>query len=457
MPSDPEATSDDSSTRLANRKSASRRTFWIVGTLLAITAAIAMIAGSWWLNRDSGAVNLRVGTGPIGSDSHVLMLEAAEVVRRHSDDLRLQVISTRDPSENISLLNTGKIDAAVIRADTPVVSDVRIIANLYSDFFHLIVDGNSAAFEVEDVTGLRIAIPEFGTDAFRSFWVIADHYDLPIDRFDWTATDFNSAREGLINGRFEALFTVRSLRDRALLLLFEDAQLKSKQLRYLPVRQAEAISLKRPFLGSGTIPAGAMSGAAPVPARATPTGTVERLLVTRDSVSSETIRQLTEILFEHRLDLTIRFALASAISAPDDSVGLNIPLHQGAEQFYTRDQPGFLQENAEPIALMVTVFAMLVSALLALRSRLVASQKNRADKYNHQLLDLNARAADSASHGELADMRLELNRILEIVVIALDTDEVTDEGFQSFALLWESVRDTIKDRQSELARTATQT
>lgn len=452
-----EEADNDSVTRKANRTSVSRRTFWIVSGLLAITAAIAVIGGNWWLSRDTGAVFLRIGTGPIGSDSHVLMREAAEVVRRHSDDLRLQVIATRDPSENISLLNSGQIDAAAIRTDTPVVSDVRIIANLYSDYFHLIVDGGAPAFEIDDVTRLRIAIPQFGTDAFRSFWVIADHYDLPIDRFDWTATDFASARDGLLNGRFDALFTVRSLRDRALLLLFEDAQLKSRQLRYLPIRQAEAISLKRPFLGAGTIPAGALSGAGPVPARPTPTGTVERILVTREQVSSETVRQLTEILFEHRLDLTIRFALASAISAPNESVGLNIPLHEGAEQFYTRDQPGFLQENAEPIALMVTVFAMLVSALLALRSRLVAGQKNRADRYNHQLLDLNARAAASSSLPDLAGMRSELNKILEIVVIALDTDEVTDEGFQSFALLWESVRDTIRDRQSELARTAGQT
>lgn len=453
----PEEADGDSAARKANRRSASRRTFWIVGGLFAVAAAMAAIGGSWWLARDTGAVFLRVGTGPVGTDSYVLMREAAEVVRRHSDDLRLQAIATRDPSENISLLNSGRIDAAAIRADTPVVSDVRMVANLYSDYFHLIVNGDAPAFEIDDVPRLRIAIPQYGTDAFRSFWVIADHYDLPIERFDWTATDFATAREGLLDGGFDALFTVRSLRDRALLLLFEDAQLKSKRLRYLPIRQAEAISLKRPFLGARTIPAGALSGAGPVPARPTPTGTVERILVTREQVSADTIRQLTEILFEHRLDLTIRFALASAISAPNESAGLNIPLHDGAEQFYTRDEPGFLQENAEPIALMVTVFAMLVSALLALRSRLVASQKNRADRYNHQLLDLNARAAASASLPELAGMRSELNRILETVVIALDTDEVTDEGFQSFALLWESVRDTIRDRQSELARNGTQT
>ena len=40
--------------------------------------------------------------------------------------------------------------------------------------------------------------------------------------------------------------------------------------------------------------------------------------------------------------------------------------------------------------------------------------------------------------------------MLETVVVALDTDEVTDEGFQSFSLLWDAVRETINDRLDDL-------
>ena len=93
---------------------------------------------------------------------------------------------------------------------------------------------------------------------------------------------------------------------------------------------------------------------------------------------------------------------------------------------------------------------MLFSGLLALRSRLVAAQKNRADRYNYQLLDLNAQALAATSPDELAGLRSQLNDVLETVVVALDTDEVTDEGFQSFSLLWENVRDTIRERETKL-------
>ncbi len=408
-------------------------------------------AVAWqWFGRAPEIVTLKVGSGPYGSDSYALMRHVADVVERHGSGIRLDVRSTRDPSDNISLLNNRRIDLATIRADTPVVTDVRIVADLFPDYFQLVVRDDTGVRTVSDITRLHIAIPEFGTDAFRSFWVLADHYDLSTTGFDWSAVKFDEARRGLLSGRYDGVFTVRSLRDESLIRMFEDAQTKRLRLRYLPIRQASAIALKRPFLTPASIPVGAFTGASPVPGSDTPTPAVERILVTREDVPEAAIRELTAILFEHRLDLTIRFSLASAISKPDESRGLSMPLHAGSEAFYNRDQPSFLQQNAEPIALVVTVLAMLGSGVLALRRRLVSAQKNRADVYNYKLLELRERARGAASEAELTQLRDELDTVLETMVVALDTDEVSDEGFQSFALLWELVRDAIRERRIEI-------
>lgn len=429
----------------ANRTSARTRTVSFGILLLAFVMAAAAGGGWWWISRDRQPVVLTVGSGPFGSDSDALMRHVADVVARHSKTLRLAVRATRDPSENIARLNSRQIDLAVIRADTPVVSDVRMIAGLFPDYFQIVVRADAPARSVADLPGLRIAIPQFGTDAFRSFWVLADHYDLPVTNYNWRAVPFEAAAAGLLAGRYDALFTVRSLRDETLLRMFEDAQLKGLKLRYIPIEQAAAIALKRPFLRPETMPVGAFTGALPVPGGQTPTAAVERILVSRADVPDDAIRELTSILFEHRLDLTIRFSLASAISEPDLSRGLNVPLHDGAAAFFDRDKPSFIQENAEPIALGVTLLAMAFSGLLALRRRLVNRQKNRADVYNYRLLDLLARARQARTAGEIDQLRGELDAILETVVVALDTDEVTDEGFQSFFLLWESVRATLRE------------
>ncbi|MCB1418538.1 MAG: hypothetical protein KDJ74_05870 [Notoacmeibacter sp.] len=415
---------------------------------------LAALAGWYWVSREPEIVVLRVGAGPFGSDSYELMRHTAEVVERHSKSLRLSVRATRDPSESISLLNSGKIDLGAIRADTPVISNVRMIASLFPDYFQIVVRNDAPAWTVNDLPKLKIAIPDFGTDGFRSYWIVADHYDLPVNRPTWTATSFPEAAKGLLSGQFDAMFTVRSLRDDMLLRMFEEAQLKQLKLRYIPIPQAAAIALKRPFLESAVMPVGAFTGALPVPGSETVTAAVQRILVSRAEVPEDAIRELTAILFEHRLDLTIRFSLASAIRQPDEARGLNVPLHDGAAAFFNRDNPSFIQENAEPIALGVTLFAMMISGLLAIRRRLDARQKNRADVYNYRLLELNAQARQASNIDDLSRLRNELDEILETVVVALDTDEVTEEGFQSFSLLWGSVRDTIRERRETLSQMA---
>ena len=164
---------------------------------------------------------------------------------------------------------------------------------------------------------------------------------------------------------------------------------------------------------------------------------------------------MTRVLFEHRLDLTIRFALASAISQPDSATGLSVPLHAGAERFYSRDEPSFIQENAEPLALFATLLAMTVSALFALRSRFVYRQKNRLDSYNYVLLDIADKARSATSPDDIVALKSEMMELLENVVHALDTDEVTEEGFQSFSFLWESVREVLTERKTELTSPVT--
>lgn len=408
------------------------------------------VAGYFYLFEDNGPVTLKVASGPYRSDSYELMKEVADVVSRHSDSLIVEVVPSKDSSHNISLLNAGTVDLATIRSDTPVVSDVRMIADLFPDYFQLISRSESLIYSPTDLVGKRVAVPNYGTDELRSFWIIGDHYDLPITGVQWFPRPFEKATEMLLSGEVDAIFTVRSLRDRVLLNLFSDSELKKLPLRYISLDQAEAIAIKRPFLQVGSVPKGTFIGKAPTPRSHTITTTVQRVLVTKDNLDEEPIRELTQILFENRLDLTIRFALASAIKPPNFAEGLAIPMHPGSEQYFNRDEPSFIQENAEPLALMVTVFAMLFSGLLALRSRFVSTQKDRMDTYNYVLLDIAEQAKAASDGSEIKQLKVTLYQTLEKVVRALDTDEVTEEGFQTFSFLWESVRVMLAEREKEI-------
>lgn len=441
--------------RLKNEKQVEQSGYRRLMKLFLFALAALFVGGYLYFSNKQEAVTLKIASGPYRSDSYELMRDVADVVSRHSESLTIEVIPSKNSSENISMLNRGDVDLATIRSDTPVVSDVRMIADLFPDFFQLISRRDSQIFAPTDLVGRRVAVPFYGTDELRSFWIVGDHYDIPIQGVKWVPVPFERATQKLLSGEVDAIFTVRSLRDRVLLNLFEDAVLKNLQLRFVPIDQAEAIAIKRPFLQVGSIPVGTFIGKAPTPRTDSITATVQRVLVTKAGLDDEPIRELTRVLFENRLDLTIRFALASAIKRPDFAQGLAIPLHPGAEQYFNRDEPSFIQENAEPLALMVTVAAMLFSSLIALRSRFVSTQKNRMDSYNYLLLDIAEKVNNTDSLDEISSLKDELFEKLETVVRALDTDQVTEEGFQTFSFLWESVRDMLNEREKILTKSDT--
>lgn len=434
-----------------NNQSSKSGLRWLV--LVLMVSFFAGLGALWWTYFSEGnkaPEQLTIGAGPIDSDSYAYLTEVAGIVNAESKSLRLKIIPTLDPSQNISLLNSGQISLAVVRGDTPLGGDTRMVAALYPDYFQLITTGSAGVFDIRQLEGKRIAIPEFGTDANRSFFAIADHYDLQVEKVFWRATNFKEARQGLISGKYDGVFSVRSLRDLQMVKLFEDAQLKQLQLSYVAIRQAEAMGLKRPFLKTGRIPFGTFTGAGPVPSADLPTVFVERILVTRSGVSETAIRELTSVLFDRRLELTLRFPLAAAVTIPDQNDNLSVAIHSGAQQYYDREKPGIFEAYSDQIGLLLTLFAMAGSGVVALRSRLLSKQKDRADVYNYKLLDLLDSARSAPDMSNLTVLRLEHAEILRAIVVALDSDRVTDEGFQSFSLLWESVRSTLDERQREL-------
>ena len=420
--------------------------------VLIVTALIGIAGGGWWYYDQSNGepTVLTVAAGQRGSDAHSLLVEVGEVLERHSDKVRLSVLSSKNSSTNITMVNNGDYDLGTISSDTPVSASIRLIADLFPDYFILITRADKSVHSIPDLRGKRIAVPEDGSSELLAFWSVIDHYDMPTGSFDFISTSLEDGAARFLAGEVDGVFLVRSLRDAALLRLIEDAGLKKMSLRFVPIEQASAITLKRPFFKPGTVVRGAFDGNPVLPRRDVTTVTVNRLLVSNDKADADAIRELTRVLFENRLDLLIRIPLAATIVGANNEAGASLPFHDGAMSYYNRDAPSFLQENAEPIALIVTLIAMLISGLLALRSRFSATQKNRLDSYNYQLLDIAEEAQKSTTTSELKQLKKELFSILETVVKALDTDDVTEEGFQSFSLLWESVRETINDRVAEL-------
>jgi TRAP transporter TAXI family solute receptor len=343
----------------------------------------------------------------------------------------------------MELLDAGAVDLATVQADARTSPSARIIAVLYTDAFQLVVREDSEIFSVADLAGRKIAIPLAGGGQHDSFWFLMSHYGLTADDLRALPMSPRAASWAMAAGAVDGVFRVRSPGNPSILELTETVP-----SRLVPITQAAAMRIRHPALDVGMVPAGSYRGHPPLPPSDLPTVGVKRLLVASENLDRNVARTITAALFQRRRDLVAITPVTGFIAPPATGGGTFLPIHPGALSFYDRDQPSFLQENAEPIALFVTIFVLMASGILQLASR---RKKRRIDDYNRSVLHLGAEAPDLT---DLEQVRASQNRLFEIGGQVVDDAEVgliSPEGFDFFSFTWEMVNDRVERREQELS------
>ncbi len=138
---------------------------------------------------------------------------------------------------------------------------------------------------------------------------------------------------------------------------------------------------------------------------------------------------------------------AATMRLPSSGEDLGIPLHVGAKAYYDREKPGFLVTYADPLTLFFSIAVLSVSGMWHLRLRLEQQQKNRADKYNLEILNLVEQLRKIENSHELQGVRQKLFDIFKRVLEDLAQDRVSTESFQLFTFPWEMTIGAIRHHE----------
>jgi len=401
--------------------------------LLVILAVLVGTGGVGWLVYErQQRETLIFAAGARSSEGFLLAEAIAAVVSRHHPDLMLEVIESGGSLENSRLLDDGHADLALFQADASTSQRGRLIASLYPDAYQLIVHRDSDIESVADLRGKTIALPTHGSAQFTSFWYLANHYGLNDSDFTWLPMSNRSAGWALISNAVDAVFRVRAPGDITVRQLVESAD-----ITLVPIDQAPAMHLRRSAINPGRIPKGSYRGDPPLPEQDLATASVNHLLVADRDLSRGTVHAITSVLFERQRELTEISTLASLISLPDTTSGISLPLHDGAAQYFDREKPSFWSEQADFLRTMLSLTAIFASMFFGFRHWFQGRQKDRADAYNKDLIEI----FDSAQRGEHDSVhyRDALADILRRVVDDLDNDRISRDGFDEFSFTWQAV------------------
>jgi TRAP transporter TAXI family solute receptor len=379
-----------------------------------------------------------LGAGAQGTESFELAEAIAEVVNRHHRRVSLIVVATQGSIQNAELLRQGRLDFATIQADVPTSAGIRLVAPLYVNAFQLVAREDSGIRSLGDLRGRIVALPPAGSAGARSFWAVAEHFGLALDDLQAVTMTSEAASWAMGSGSVDAFFQTKVPGSAA---VRESLQLDGGTI--VPIDQAAAIQLRLPAVEPGIIPKGSYRGEPPLPAADLPTPVVWQLLATRAGLEPAVVNSVTEILFERRRELTELSPMAGFIRAPNMTSGTFMPVHDGAQAYYAREEPSFLQENAELIALVLSIIVLGLSSLLRVADQ---GRKRRLEEFNAEVLAVYSEAQDLDDPDAIRARRQDLVRVLARVLDDAEEGKVTEEGFQMFSLAWNAVDGSLRDR-----------
>jgi uncharacterized protein len=395
---------------------------------------------------------LTLAAGAIQGESYVISKAIEQVVEKYHPNIQIEVIKTGGTADNIERLEANTAQLATAQADMPVKASARLISILYSDKFQLIVPSNSPIQQFSDLKGKRIALPKSGGQ-FQSFLNVAAHFGLSESDFIFIGDTELTANDAFLRNQADAAFRVRALLNPSITQLVQDGK-----ARLIPIQQAAAMKIKYPAFEPGVIPQGAYRGSPPIPAVDFPTVQVQRTLLARENIDPEIVRKITAIAIERRQELVDAIPqqlaevqpLIADISPPSKDSGLGAPVHIGATAYYERDRPSFIQENADFLALILTLILLLWSWVGQLKRLLVRVQKNAADEYSKKVIQQLNEVTKTTTLKQVETIREELLQLLTSAVNDLDKDVISEESFQSFRVIWQIALDTVRERRITL-------
>ncbi|MEH6550829.1 MAG: TAXI family TRAP transporter solute-binding subunit [Pseudomonadales bacterium] len=409
-----------------------------------------IIVAIFWLAILSGCLVWFMGTqvqsvaiagGERGSETYILAEAIAEVFGLVQPNTTIEVFETGGSSENVRLLEQGKVDIATMQAGTEVFGGVHALASLYFDTYQLIVHSDSGINNFHDLEGRRIAIPPRSSGQHQAFWELARYYGINEKITLALPMAEDAANFAMVMKQVDAVFRVRAPGNSSIQELVSDYP-----MHLVAIPHARAMALENPAIRPGVIAEGAYRGFPPLPATDTATAIVPRLLVASDDLDPTLAYNLTRALFEHRSNLVAKTNLAGFIQPVTEDGRLSLPIHPGAALYYNRDKPGFLEANARIISALLYPTVILSSAAIALRSNWLRRRRVRMGESNRRLMTMALKARHSENPEELIAINDELIDMLRQLVEDLDAERVTQDEFEHFSFTWQAVDTLVRDR-----------
>ena len=437
--------------RRSRSREASEVIIWSWKTRLAVlTAAVLLGLFLWWLLFLRGFGTVVMATGQAGGTYTVIGKGLSEFAEEADARFRVETIPSKGTPENLRLLENGEADFAIVQSGQATSDEVRVVARLHSEILHILVPRESSLNSISGLEGKRLCLGEEGSGSRVVSLPLLAHFGVEVTNEVQAPPGEALAR--LQQGEVDAVFLVTALHSEVICEAVEEGKLRFLSLGI----SVPGLVARFPYLSEATVPAMTYSCSSfetgAMPGQGVTTVGVPSLLVCRKSVRAEVVYEVTKGLFASRNRLTDLTPEAYQIAEIGSSDLFPWAVHEGAQRYYRRQEPGFLERYAEVMAFIMSLGAASWAVWGTVSRWSSKKKKGRIDEYYLEVAAAFVRLEeDDLSLDSLGDERARLRKLRSGAFQDLADEKLkADDSFEIFQNQLALCLDDVRRREERL-------
>lgn len=286
--------------------------------------------------------NLKFGAADIGGMYYSFASTFTQLADKEIDGYAFETRTTAGSVANLRLISDGYIDLAIVQAD--LLSDAynatgaftdkkyqkgyKAVASLYTEACQIVVRNDSGITSVDDLINKTVSVGASESGTEKNAEQILKMSGIADELINKVNMDYTEAAAKLKNGDIDAFFCTAGTRTGVIEQLSKECDISLISLDDKCIdKMLSAYSLCEKY----TIPAGTYQGQ---DAAVTTIG-IKAVLIARQSLSDDVIKNVTKILYEHADDFKYATSLDITFNVKEAANGVDIPFHSGAADYYT--------------------------------------------------------------------------------------------------------------------------
>lgn len=289
----------------------------------------------------AGTGKIKFGAAGLGGTYRVFGDTFANLVAAKNKKYNMEVRTTAGSAANLRLLSDGYIQMAIAQMDltndayerTGIFENEKknggysAVAALYTEACQIVVKADSGINTVEDLQDKTVSVGEEESGTEQNAKQILAAYGLNESLVNEVNLDYSSAAEELNNGKIDAFFCTAGAQTT---VIGEIAKKCPVRLLNIDEKSADKLKKSYKFYTDCIIPKETYNGQT----EDVHTVGVKAVLLASDQLSTDTVKDITKILFKNKQEL--QYSLPVDISLDEKSAveGVTIPFHKGAAAYY---------------------------------------------------------------------------------------------------------------------------